>query len=90
MPYSRKAPKQDIRTIHLSSQTVSASSQSETAPPSNQEAETITLQHNPLRELRLILLCSIPLLVALAAGSYLDHTRHWVVPFAQWLTQRGG
>ena len=83
MAYSRKAPKQDIRSVQIKS--------SDKAPKETKEASTATkratssvtlIQHDPSQELRRILLITIPLFILLGAATYWDLTHHWVVPFA--------
>lgn len=82
MAYTRKVSRHDIRALPLSSLT---SDKKPDASPELQVAQNTTLHHRPVQELFLILLCSLPLVIALLIASYMDKTHHWVIPFAQWL-----
>lgn len=85
MAYRRNAPKPDIRSLNIKSV--------DTTPITNttiiESSKSTLVHHNPLKELRLIGIISAILLTILLTASYLDTTEHWVIPFAQWLTNLG-
>ncbi len=90
MAYTRRVPKQDIRNLHITTAENTPTAHEDPPIVTNSDKQpTVTLSHNPAKELRLILLSSLPLIILLAIGSYIETTRHWVVPFAQWLTHFG-
>jgi hypothetical protein len=90
MAVTRKAQKPDIRSVTFKADknaplvTNTASHNAE--PAINLEA---LIQHNPLQEVRRIAFITIPLLIALGVATYLDITKHWVIPFANWLLKLG-
>jgi hypothetical protein len=89
MAVTRKAAKPDIRALNLIKDSLE--------PEENQTSKT---SHTPdpisgrsatevKRELWRLLACAMPLIIALVAASYLDTTRHWVVPLAERLLSLG-
>ncbi len=85
MSISRKAAKQDIRTLHIKelSPTIAA-------PQATTINQVIPYIHHPAKELRQIIFISLSLFALLFIASYFDHTKHWVVPFAERLMKLGG
>ncbi len=87
MAYSRKAPKQDIRTIAIAQN--DAKQVGPAMPHASAASAAIIVQHNPLQEIRRIGWVSIPLMLVLILASYFDTVRHWVIPFAHWILKLG-
>jgi hypothetical protein len=79
MAYTRKATKQDIRTLHLAK----PSNSSAPTEQASSTAQTPLPQTNPYREMIAIGIIAIPLMIALGIASYYDSTHHWVIPTAQ-------
>ncbi len=88
MAISRKAPKQDIRSITWSEGAAPVKKAAPQKASAGEATETL-IQHHPVAELRRIAWISIPLLLALLIATYLESTKHWVIPFAQWLMKLG-
>lgn len=85
MAYRQKVTNPDIRNITLKDlpeKTAVASADS------IKEEATFTA-HHPGADVRRIVIAALPLIILLVVASYLDATRHWVVPFAQRIMQLG-
>lgn len=87
MPYARKHHKPDIRSLSFKTENLATQTAEELAVP--QTNNQILVQHNPAHELRRILFITAPLFIALILATYYDHTKHWVVPFAERLLSLG-
>jgi hypothetical protein len=83
MAYRQKVTNHDVRNIPLKDlpKQIHESAQVE----EEAQAAHVLVAHHPGADLRRITLAAVPLVLILIAASYLDVTRHWVVPFAQWL-----
>ena len=86
MAYRRNAHKPDIRSLPLNVLPVAQTTEPSNAASPNPSA---SIHIHPARELKRIAFCSIPLISLLIVASYLDATRHWVIPFAHWLFRIG-
>ncbi len=84
MAYARKHSKPDIRSLSFDS---TPTTQPTTASADNDQAPL--LHHDLKREIIAILTCSLPLVIVLIIVSYLDTSRHWVVPLAERLLKLG-
>lgn len=89
MAYTRKAAKPDIRSLNLSSLSPSSPTPSKTPEKQPVGATHDVLTHNPHKEMKQILWCSLPLMLLCALADYLDTTQPWVVPLAERLLRTG-
>lgn len=89
MPYARRAPKVDIRNLHI--QTKQGPTPEPKRPQPSDDAKTApasSVWHNPASELRAIAWCGIPLILLIIVASIFDHQKGWVIPLAEWLMSR--
>lgn len=89
MPLSRRAPKVDIRNLHIDTTAGPQPASSEKSPLSAQQPiSNPTVWHNPAAELKTIAYCGLPLIILIIIASYFDHHKGWVIPLAEWLMNR--
>ena len=90
MAIARKAQKPDIRSVTFKTDkdasALEVTHSDEIASLSARKQEAM-IQHNPLAEVRRIAFITVPLLIALGVATYLDTTKQWVIPFANWLAK---